>query len=86
LLPSWFHFVRNDDVLADEPKDKKKKVVAVEDDLDREMRIATVGCLRGVKEWTIRSIKETDMLKGSDRFLRKIVVTPSSKRWGVHCM
>ena len=42
------------------------------DELDREMRIAAVGCLYGVKESTIRSIKKTDdMLKGSDRFLRK---------------
>jgi len=42
------------------------------DELDREMRNAAFGCLYGVKEWPIRSLKETDgMLKGGDRFLRK---------------
>jgi len=37
------NFVRNGDVLADEPKDNKKRKVM--DELDREMRIAAVGCL-----------------------------------------
>jgi hypothetical protein len=45
LLPWWFNFVRNGDALADEPEDsKKRKVMGVSHDLDREMRIAAVGC------------------------------------------
>jgi hypothetical protein len=67
LLPWWFNFVRSGDLLAGEPKDDKKRKVL--DELDKEMRIAAVGCL---KESTIRSIKNTDdMLKGSDMFLHK---------------
>jgi hypothetical protein len=50
LLSWWFNFVRSGDVLADEPKDdEKRKVMEVSDELDRELRIAAVGCLYGVK-------------------------------------